>query len=154
MKKVLIALDYSPTAMKIADVGFSIAKAMDAEVTLLHVLSNPVFYSSAVYDPIMGFTGYPEFDPNMVNVNDMLKNSSQLFLEKTKEHLGDSKIKTIVVEGDYAEAILKTAKDIKAELIVIGTHSQKWLEKILIGSTTEDVLYYSKIPLLIVPTKK
>jgi nucleotide-binding universal stress UspA family protein len=153
MKKVLIALDYSPTAKKIADAGFSIAKAMDAEVTLVHVLSNPTFYSSAVYDPIMGFTGYPEFDPNMVDVNDMLKSSSQLFLEKTKEHLGDSKIKIIVVEGDYAEAILKTAKDIKADLVVIGTHSQKWLEKILIGSTTEDVLYYSTIPLLIVPTK-
>lgn len=154
MKKVLIALDYSPTAKKIADAGYSIAKAMHAEVTLVHVLSNPVFYSSAVYDPIMGFTGYPEFDPDMVNVNAMLKNSSQLFLEKTKTHLGDSKIKTIVVDGDYAKAILKTAKDIKADLVVIGTHSQKWLEKILIGSTTEEVLYNTTIPLLIVPTKK
>ena len=31
MKKVLIALDYNPTAQKVAEVGFGIAKAMGAE---------------------------------------------------------------------------------------------------------------------------
>lgn len=32
MKKVLIALDYDPTAQKVAEIGFSIAKAMKAEI--------------------------------------------------------------------------------------------------------------------------
>jgi hypothetical protein len=32
MKKVLIALDYNPTAQKVAEVGFSMAKSMNAEV--------------------------------------------------------------------------------------------------------------------------
>jgi len=44
MKKVLIALDYNPTAQKVAEVGFSMAKSMNAEITLLHVITDPVFY--------------------------------------------------------------------------------------------------------------
>jgi nucleotide-binding universal stress UspA family protein len=49
MKKVLIALDYNPTAQKVAEVGFSMAKAMNAEITLLHVIADPVYYSSPGY---------------------------------------------------------------------------------------------------------
>ena len=32
MKKVLIALDYNPTAQKVAETGYSLAKAMKAKV--------------------------------------------------------------------------------------------------------------------------
>ena len=45
------------------------------------------------------------------------------------------------------------AKEIKADLIVIGSHSKKWLDKLLIGSTTEKVLRHTEIPMLIIPTK-
>lgn len=44
MKTILIALDYNPTAIKVAESGFAMAKAMEAEVTLLHVLVNPLMY--------------------------------------------------------------------------------------------------------------
>jgi nucleotide-binding universal stress UspA family protein len=57
MKKVLIALDYDQTAQKVAEVGFAMAKAMNAEVTLLHVLSESIYYSSAEYSPVIGFVG-------------------------------------------------------------------------------------------------
>jgi nucleotide-binding universal stress UspA family protein len=59
-----------------------------------------------------------------------------------------------VKEGDYSKTILKTANDIKADIIVLGSHSKKWLEKILLGSTTEKILKETNLPLLIVPTKK
>jgi nucleotide-binding universal stress UspA family protein len=42
----------------------------------------------------------------------------------------------------------------KADVIVIGSHSRKWLENIVMGSVTEKVLHHTSIPLLIVPTKK
>ena len=60
----------------------------------------------------------------------------------------------MVENGDFADGILKTAKKLKIDLILIGSHCQKWLEKILIGSTTEKVLNHTTIPLMIVPTKK
>jgi nucleotide-binding universal stress UspA family protein len=153
MKKVLIALDYDPTAKKVAEVGFEFAKAMGAEVTLIHVISDPVYYSSTDYSPIMGFTGYLNTDPLQLNTIEVLKTASINFLDKTRKHLGDSAIQTVVEEGDFAESIIKTAKKMHADMIILGSHSQKWLENIVMGSVTEEVLRQSTIPLFIIPTK-
>ena len=154
MKKVLIALDYNPTAQKVAEVGFSMAKSMKAEVILLHVITDPVFYASAGYSPIMGFSGYIDVSPLQLENVQGLKKASQEFLDKSKQHLGDKSIQTLVGEGDIADTILQTAKEEHSDIIVVGSHSQKWLEKILMGSVTEKVLNHSSIPVLIVPTKK
>ena len=154
MKKVLIALDYNPTAQKVAEVGFSMAKAMNAEVILLHVISDPVYYSTTEYSPIMGFNGYLETAQLQLNSDGALKKATQHFLNKSKTHLGDKSIKTLVKEGDFAETILTTAKELHADIIVMGSHSRKWLENILMGSVTEKVLHNTSIPLFIVPTKK
>ncbi|HZY26166.1 MAG TPA: universal stress protein [Bacteroidales bacterium] len=154
ISKVLIALDYNPTAQKVAEVGFSMAKSMNAEVTLLHVITDPVFYSTSGYSPIMGFSGYIDMSPVQLDSVDGLKNASLQYLDKSKQHLGDKTIQTIVKEGDFADSILETAKELHADIIVVGSHSRKWLENVLMGSVTEKVLHNSKIPLLIVPTKK
>jgi nucleotide-binding universal stress UspA family protein len=36
----------------------------------------------------------------------------------------------------------------------MGSHSQKWLENIIMGSVTQEVLRKTNIPLFIIPTKK
>jgi nucleotide-binding universal stress UspA family protein len=154
MKKVLIALDYDPTAQKVAEFGFAMAKAMNAEIALLHVISDPVYYSSVNYSPIMGFTGFMDMDPQQLNINEELKKASQHFLEKSKHHLGDKTIETLVKEGDCADSIIKTAEELHADIIVMGSHSQKWLENIIMGSVTEKVLHHTSIPLFIIPTKQ
>ncbi|MEO8235892.1 MAG: universal stress protein [Flavobacterium sp.] len=151
MNKILIALDYNPTAQKIAEVGFSLAKSMNAKVVLLHVLSTPANYVT-IYDPIMGFGGFANLDaqPDI----EYLTKTAFGFLENVKNHLGDSTIITIVEEGHYADVILETAYSSRADIIVIGSHSKEWLEKILVDSTTEKILHDTNIPILIVPTKK
>ncbi len=154
MKKVLIALDYDPTAQKIAEAGYALAKAMDAEVTLLHVISDPVYYASRDYSPIMGFNGYMDLGTLRKDSVEGLTEASAHFLEKTKKHLADDTIETIIKEGDFADAILKAAKEIHADMIVLGSHSQKWLEKIVMGSVTEKVLNHTTIPVYIIPTRK
>jgi nucleotide-binding universal stress UspA family protein len=153
-KNVLIAIDYNPTAQKVAETGFSLARSMNADITLLHVVSDIIYYNSVEYSPIMGFNGF--LDPGLVQPDAMLnlKDAALQFLDTTKSHLGDENIKTIVAEGDFAESILKTANDIKADIIVLGSHSRKWLENILTGSVTEYLLRHSRIPLYIIPTKK
>jgi nucleotide-binding universal stress UspA family protein len=153
-KKVLIALDYNPTAQKVAEVGYAMAKAMKADITLLHVISDPVYYSSEEYSPIMGFNGFFEMGQTNLTNLDALKKAAFNFLEKSKQHLDDKTIKTMLGEGDYADSILKSAKEIKADMIILGSHSRKWLENILLGSVTGEVLRHSKIPLLIIPTKQ
>ncbi len=154
MKKVLIALDYNPTAQKVAEVGYSLALSLNAHAVLLHVISDPVFYAVTGYSPIMGFDGSIDMSPKIIESVDGLKKASLQYLDKSREHLGDNTIKTMVKEGEFAETILATAKEIHADIIVMGSHSQKWLESILLGSVTEKVLNNSPIPLFIVPTKK
>lgn len=154
MKKVLIALDYDPTAQKIAEDGFALAKAMSAQVVLLHVVADPVYYSSAMYSPIMGFGGYIDTEIMQPDITDHLKKTSTDFLEKSKKHLGDDTIDIMVTEGDVADAIVAAAKNITANIIVMGSHSRKWLEQIVMGSVTENVLRQTSIPLFIIPTKE
>ena len=153
MKKVLIAMDYSPTTQKVAEIGFSMANAMKAEVILLHVISDPVYYTSPEYSPIMVFTCFMNTDQLQLDNVKGLKKASQQFLDKSKHHLGDKTIQTLVKEGDFAEAILKTAKNLHVDIIVMGSHSRKWLENIVMGSVTEKVLRHTSIPLFIIPTK-
>lgn len=150
MKTILIALDYNPTAIKVAESGFAMAKAMEAEVTLLHVLVNPLMYSTAYAN--MGAWQIDTLDAN--DTMEIIKTGSRNFLKKAKRHLGDESIKIIQKEGDFADTILDTAKEINADCIVLGSHSQKWLENIVMGSVTEEVLRKTSIPLFIVPTKK
>ena len=75
-------------------------------------------------------------------------------MDKTRIHLGDKAIQTVVEEGDFADSIIKIAKKLHADMIILGSHSQKWLENIVMGSVTKEVLRQSEIPLLIIPTKK
>lgn len=153
-EKVIIALDYDPTAQKVAEAGFLLAKSINAEVILLHVIADAPYYSSLEYSPIMGFTGSMDIAPFQLDSIDGLKNVSLQFLEKTKHHLGGKTIQTMVKDGDFADSILIAAKEMHADIIVMGSHSRRWLEEILMGSVTEEVLHHTSIPVFIIPTKQ
>ena len=104
----------------------------------------------------LGFIGIKDTGKLQSESIEGLKNESQIFLDKTKRHLGDNSIQTLIKkrDGDYAESILKTAKDLHIDIIVMGSHSRRWLENIVMGSVTEKVLHHTSIPIFIVPTKK
>jgi nucleotide-binding universal stress UspA family protein len=95
MKKVLITLDYDSTSHKVAETGVNLAKAMNAEIILLHVISNPVFY----------YTQYSGMYQQLELLDD-LKTAAQSFLDKTKHDLQHEGIKTLAKEGDTVEQIL------------------------------------------------
>jgi len=154
MHKVLIALDYDPTAQKVAETGFSLVKNMGAEVILLHVIADSTYYSSLEYNPITGFLGFDSSDVLHLLDADGLTKATKNYLDKVKRHLGDETIQTLVKEGDFAESILKAAKDLHVDIIIMGSHSRRWLDEILMGSVTEKVLHHTSIPLFIVPTKQ
>lgn len=153
-KKVLIALDYDKSSKKVAETGYALAKSMNAEVILLHVISDPVYYSSAEYSPIVGLTGSLGVEPSQLDTAERLKELTQNFLAEEKTRLGDENIQILLKEGDYADTILKTATKLHASIIVIGSHSSRWLEDIVMGSVTNKVLRHTTIPLFIVPMKK
>jgi len=154
IKKVLIALDYDTTAIKVAEAGYALASALEAEVTLLHVMSNAVYYSSTEYAPIMGLTDSLGVDPLKFESDGRLKKISQHFLDTIKHQLGDNSIHTMLEEGDFAETILMKSNSASADILVMGSHSHRWLEDIVLGSVTAKVLRHTSIPLFIIPTKK
>jgi nucleotide-binding universal stress UspA family protein len=154
MKKILIALDYNPTAQKVAEEGFLVAKAMNADVILLHIISDPEYYSSTEHVTITGFAGSEEPAPVKLDSVDELKKAAHKFLEKSKELLGDKTIKIMLKEGVPAESILTAAKNLDAELIVMGSHSRKVSSRKIMGRVTRGVLQNTVRPLLIIPSEK
>jgi nucleotide-binding universal stress UspA family protein len=54
------------------------------------------------------------------------------------------------VEGDPADEILRLAREIKPELIVMGTHGRTGLARLLMGSVAEEVVRKSPYPVLTV----
>ena len=145
-KIVLIAMDYDVTSQKVAEEGYEMAHAMNAETILLHVVSElPFYYYSYSYAH--------EFSVEIDMLGDLNK-SAQKFLDKAKKHLGDNAVKTVLRDGEIAETILKTAAELNADIIVMGSHSRKWLEDIIMGSEAAAVLKKTTLPLFIVPTKK
>ncbi len=153
MEKVLIALDYNPNAEKIAEEGYRLAKSLGASVMLIHVVAEPTYYSTLDYSPIMGYTGFSSPELLMVVDDGAIRKASHDFLEQSKAHLGDPAITTFIGDGDCADAILKAAADEQVSIIVMGTHSRRGLDKILMGSIAEKVLHHSSIPLYIIPTR-
>ncbi len=152
MKKVLIALDYHPVSEKVAETGYELAKNMNAEVCLLHVLDDVAFYS-AEYPTFLGYEGYPGIGPDF-NVAQEMHNIARDFLSKAAGHLDDEKVQTHLAEGDTAKTLLAYAEEWKADLIVMGTHSHSALEKLFMGTVAQKILEKTKIPVYMVPVKK
>lgn len=52
-----------------------------------------------------------------------------------------------------AHAICETAQDLKADLVVVSSHSRRGIKKLLLGSVAEKVVHLSTIPVLLLPTQ-
>jgi len=153
-KKVLIALDNNPTSQKVSEQGYKLAKSMGAEVILLHVVTHAAINSTQEYSPILGLAGHMNLNQMQLADVEELKQVGQHFMNSIKFNLNDSMLQTIIRLGPIADSIVTTAKKVNANIVVVGSHSQRWLENILIGSVAEEVLRQSQIPIFIVPTNK
>lgn len=150
MKKILIALSYHPVSEKIAKAGCQLAKALDAEVCLLHVINNLPDHT-AEYESFMGYGGVSFAD---INFDSEIDEVARDFLDEVSQHIKDVKIEKHVERGPVAMRVLEYAESWKADIIVMGTHSHSFLEKIFIGSETKTVIEKTKIPIHLVPVKK
>lgn len=149
MKRILIAVDYDPLAEKVADTGYKLSQALQGEVILLHVIKEPAYYASELYSPIMGFTGFE--DPATFEVMKGIEKEAYRFLEKSRTHLGNENIEIAVVEGEFDEAIISAVEKYNADILVVGTHSRKGLNKFFVGNLAEKILNKVSIPVLVVP---
>ena len=144
IKKVLIVLDSDPTAMKIAEVGFIMAKSMNAKVVLMHIINRLVTYSLDIL----------KIDSLLVeDVKEMRKILSD-FLDESVVKYGNDENQSVVKQGNFAVSLINAANEMAADIIIMGSQNSKWLEEIVMGRITNEELQLSKIPILIIPTKK
>lgn len=136
IKSILTPIDFSDNAGKIAKAAAYIAGTFKAELHLIFVVQNFKDYSGFFVPPI-----------NLPNLEEELFASAQQQMDAfVEEHramftaAGVPEIASKVLAGDVAEEILSYAAKRKVQLIVMGTHGYKGVERIMFGSVADKVV--------------
>lgn len=151
--KILVALDYSKSVNMIAQKANEMAEAFQADIILLHVLSDITYYSSLNYSPITGFDSFSTMDMVQESTIEEVKKAAYSFLDKIAGSFKTSKIEKVVREGDFADEILNACNESEAKMIIMGTHSRRGIDKIFMGSVAEAVLHKSEVPVYVIPVR-
>jgi nucleotide-binding universal stress UspA family protein len=137
-ERILVPLDGSDISEavlpKIEDLVLKTTPRLDAEVTLLKVISK-INYNMVTEDEAAQL---PYSEEDLIR----LTRESQDYLEKVAEGLRSKgiRVKTMVSFGRAAEEIVKAARQIKAHLIAMSTHGRAGLVRWAIGSVTDKVI--------------
>jgi len=138
VKKVIIPVDFASTMNKVVDYATSIADQLGAEIIFFHVIND--------------FQGY-----DMMLVHPSFESMKKDLMEESNQRMaalvGNYKqlkngVSGKVVVGDAGAEIIKFAQDEQADMVIIGTHGVKGLERILMGSTAEYVVKKAPCPIL------
>lgn len=142
-ESILVPVDFSSQSDRAVDVAVDVAKAMNAEIHLLHVYGIPVGIAGpGIYD-----TALP------VTVMTDLRDSAAKALEDRVARLAATGVKVsgVVREGIPAQAIVEVADEVGAGLIVMGTRGLSGLKHVLLGSVAERTIRQAPCPVLTVP---
>ena len=136
-QKILACVDGSETSYRVADFSIALSRALGSTVTFVFVV------------------GASTSDPNYKITADMVGSFEVLGTEvlskcRDKAQKGGVKFETRQLEGEPADEILRNAEETKSDCIVIGKKGLGRLEKLLLGSVSEKVLKFSKVPVIIV----
>jgi nucleotide-binding universal stress UspA family protein len=131
-KKLIVAVDFSELSLRAAQVAASLARAIGAQVVLVHVV-NP----SADY----GAIGLP---------SDGIRPGIEGKLKEIIGTLGATNCDWGVVDGDAATELSAFASRWSGDLIVIGTHGRTGLNRMLLGSVTTRLVREANVPVLVI----
>ncbi|MFW5490219.1 MAG: universal stress protein [Desulfovibrio sp.] len=140
IKKILVAVDFSEVSPKVAEYASTLASSLGAEIVCLYVAPSLSQYVGFHVPP----SSIESFVKEIVSGAD---SSMEKFLE---EHFADTTAKGEVVTGYAAEEILKAIEKDKVDLLVMGTHGRKGIDRMLFGSVAEKVVKSAKCPVFTV----
>jgi nucleotide-binding universal stress UspA family protein len=140
-KRILFPTDFSEVTNDVIPIVVEMTKHYNARLYVLHVMHD-----------IAQATGW--YVPHM-SVDELYKDMGEAAKKELErcclEELRSYKdIERVVLRGEPTEEILKFAREHDVDLIIMGTHSRRGLERIIFGSTAEKVLMNSKCPVLTV----
>ncbi|MGR0481562.1 MAG: universal stress protein [Candidatus Electronema sp. V4] len=144
VKTVVTPIDFSDNAKMVADSAAYVAGRFGAELHLIFVVQDFQDYTGFFVPPV-----------NLPNLSkEMLESAQQKmeeFAESCREQAtaaGVSALHSKVLTGDVAEEILNYSKEVNSNMIIMGTHGYKGLERIMFGSVADKVVKTACCPVL------
>jgi nucleotide-binding universal stress UspA family protein len=135
IKKILVPVDFSENSKKILDSAGDIAEKFSAALSVVFVVQSFDDYSG-FFVPHMPVA---KFEEEMVQGAEQKMDS---FLD------GYTGVEAKVLIGDVGEEVVRYAEEIGIDMIIMGTHGYKGLEKVMFGSVAEKVVKTAPCPVL------
>ncbi len=141
IRRILAATDFSPDAERALEWARTLSEAFNAELVILHVLDLS----------LAGAAGLPTELAAMPAVGQLMDRlRSEAASEMTKLAARHPRARTLLREGSPRTTILEVAREVAADVIVVGTHGRTGLAHVLFGSVAEHVVRHSPVPVLTV----
>ena len=141
-QNILVPVDGSETSFAAVAKAAELAKAFGSKITVVQVLTlDP--YIAAEY--ITANQTNDLIERARASIVKTLEEAKQKFTEQGIE------AETKLLEGQViAREITNAAKDLNADLIVIGSHGRTGLKKLFLGSVAQSILSEGTTPVLVV----
>lgn len=139
VNKILFPIDLTEKIDPLLPWVTTLVQKFDATLVVLFVTQD-----------LASFTSFYMPHPNIKSMQEeAMKAAQQKMAEIRQEYFKDfPKVETLVVQGSPADKILEVAQKEGVDLIVMGTHGRKGLERAIFGSVCDKVVRNSKIPVL------
>jgi nucleotide-binding universal stress UspA family protein len=144
LKRILIPTDFSEPAQEAFRAAVELAQHFSAQLLLVHIVPPvPVPYQPTISPaPAFDITSY---------LQELVKISGDTLQTYVTEHVPQGVPATSsVAAGDPAYEILRLAKELESDIIVIATHGHGGWRHFLFGSVAEKVVRQAEIPVLVV----
>ena len=140
-KKILFPVDLSESSDKILPYVQSMAKKLDSKIYILFAAR--VFdYFTSIYVPHPSINKFEK---------EIIEGAEKRLYEFVDTHFKEFPgTKTVVVAGDAAEKIVEYIEDQKIDLVIMGTHGRKGMDKVIFGSVADRVIRLSPVPVMVV----
>jgi len=144
IKKVVTPVDFSDNSRLIAESAAYMAGKFGASMHLVFVVQNFEDYSG-FFVPQMTL---PTLEGELLESAEQKMASFCQEMEDFCKKVGVTDLHYKVFMGDVAEQIVDYAAEVTADLIIMGTHGYKGLEKIMFGSVADKVVRAAACPVL------
>ena len=145
IKKILCAVDLSEHSKMVAEYAITLAKALDAEITVL--------YTAPSLSQYVGFHVPPSSIENFVG--EIVTGAEQSMEEFIAEAFTDPSVKAEgkILSGYAAQEIVGFATNNDMDIIVMGTHGRTGIDRMLFGSVAEKVVKTATMPVMTIRPK-
>lgn len=141
MKQILVPTDFSKCADNAIDFAVQSAKIVPAKIILLHSFE----VKDNLYSDYMGVNR--EFNVSMLNA----ANEKLAHLKKSIEETEGVVVDTFISTHSLYDAITKSVKEKKIDMVVMGTLGASGLKEKLWGSRTSAIIGKSDVPVMVIP---